>query len=429
MLEKTAVVEPRVRWTKEKCLLVTVHLLSSMRAGLIILLMIALSAVAGTVFTGIYTSWFFRMLESVLCLNIALCSMRRFLRLWEETFLRVTDFSLDIQKLPASFSATVPLGCRINIEQVLTSMGYKTSRHSKDNGFCIYGVRGRFVPWGSFLVHISILLIILGGLIGSVYGSDSEVMLPVGGVYTVKDTQSESFDIRLDGFKTEHYQDGTVSDWISDITVVNNGQHILSSEVKVNHPLSYNGIKIYQKSYGTVLKAQVLDESGGILTEKLLAEKEKLKLGEDSDTVIQPVRYIPDFDAVRPMISRSPAPNNPYVLYIVNSGGRESWGAAPVGAPLKFDRLGIVKFIEAVPASGLELKYDPGLMLVLLGFLLMTFGFFTSLYGRHSKLWAVITDDCEQYNIDLYMVKTAKGEKTKVTTQFMNVLRIGAKNI
>jgi cytochrome c biogenesis protein len=428
MSEKIAVWQGKASRARGKYLKTTWCLLSSMRAGLGILLLIAVSAMVGIVYEDLYTSWYFRILESLLCLNIAFCSMRRFLRLWRETFLRKPDFPLDIRDLTASYSATVPLQSASSAEEILNGMGYKTSRHTNENVLFIYGERGRISPWGTFLVHISILLIVLGGLIGSLFGFDTEVTLPVGSVYTVKTDENDKFAIRLDGFKTEHYQDGTVSDWISDITVENNGQQILSREVKVNYPLSYHGIKIYQKSYGTAFKAQIIDEKGAIVTERLLAEKDKLKLDENSDTIIEPVRYIPDFDALRPMVSRSPKPNNPYILYIVYSGGREiSWGAAPVGSPLKLGHSGGVCFSEVVPVSGLQLKHDPGLQLVFLGFILMICGFFVSLYIAHSTLWLVITDDCEWCTVKLYISKTAEHTRNKIAEQFIGFLSVDTK--
>jgi cytochrome c biogenesis protein ResB len=157
----------------------------------------------------------------------------------------------------------------------------------------------------------------------------------------------------------------------------------------------------------------------GASKEKYLEEKEKWVLDETSGTAVQPVRYIPDFDAARPMVSRSPQPNNPYILYILYRNGREfSWGAAPVGTPIKIGQHGSICFSNTVPVSGLQLKHDPGIMLVWLGFILIVFGYFASLYSKHSKLLFDITEECRQRTIKVYILKAAEAEKSKLAKQF-----------
>jgi len=370
------------------------------------------------------------MLEGLLCLNVTFCSIQRFTRLWNEAFKQGSDLPLNIQNLAISPNVHLPLGkAACIVEKFICSMGYKVSRYSIKSGLIIYGVRGRFAPWGTFFVHISILLIVSGALFGGLYGFDTEISLPVGNIYTITRGGKDSFNIRLNSFNTEYYQDGSVSDWISNITIENSGQQILTREIKVNGPLDYSGVKIYQQAYGMALKTQVFDADGKLLKESMLAESEKMAMDENSRIVVQPVRYIPDFDAVRPMVSHSAEPNNPYVLYIVYGDGREiNWGAVPLGESLKLGGLGSICFKDKVPVSILKLKHDPGLPVVFLGFILMTGGFFVSLYSKHKKLWCVIHDECGKCIIEIFVLKAREEEKSKIADRFMDILSVDVKN-
>lgn len=417
-------------WSKKQCLLVIWKMLYSMRIGIVILFLIAMSAMIGIAYESIYTSKFFHMLEGLLCLNVTFCSIQRFTRLWNETFKQGSDLPLNIENLAVGSNVHLPLEkATCIVEKFICSMGYRVSRYSIKSGLIIYGVRGRFVPWGTFFVHISILLIVSGALLGGLYGFNTEITLPVGNIYTAMRGEKDSFNIRLNSFNTEYYQDGSVSDWISNITIENSGQQVLTREIKVNDPVNYNGVKIYQQAYDTALKTQVFDADGQFLKESVLIESEKMAMDENSRIVVQPVRYIPDFDAVRPMVSRSAEANNPYVLYIVYGDDREiSWGAVPVGEPLKLGSSGSICFKDKVPVSILKLKHDPGLPLVLLGFIFMAGGFFISLYISYKRLWFVITDDCGKCTIKIFVLKAGEQEKSEITNRFADTLSVDAKN-
>lgn len=315
------------------------NLLVSMRAGMLLLGLIGAAALVGTIRPAIYHSWWFFTLEALLCLNVTACSIRR-----------------------------LPVLVKAASGRMRAKSGAERTAWLK--------------PWATFAVHLSIPLIAAGGMIGNAYGFQEEILLPAGGVHTVLPAGGKQFDLRLNAFSTEYYPDGSVSDWISDITVSSAAQKADRVQVKVNHPLEFQGVSIYQQSYGTAIKTDIIDR-GKVIQSSDLAERDRLLIDEASGLAVQVVRYIPDFDPGRPMISRSNQNDNPYVLYIVYAGGREmSWGAAPLGEAVKLGQTLSVRFVEAVPVSGLLIKHNPGLPVVWLGFGLMTTGFFGSLIRR-----------------------------------------------
>ena len=299
-----------------------VHASTSMRVAMVLLIVLVGVAMAGTVISpqryDVYHSAGFRILLTLVCCSTFVCSMRQLLSL-----------------------------CRSKAKQELA-------------------------PWGTLTVHIAIVLIVLGALYGNVYGFSYEINLPVGKEYEITRDQydgiDEPFRVHLKDFETQYYADGSVSDWVSHIRIENNGQEVVSQEVKVNQPLTYKGVSIYQSSFGMAIQTQYLDSTGKVLQETSLGEGRGMTLEGQSDMMILPIRYIGGL--------------TPQIWYIVYKDGREyDWGAAPLGSSRSVGT-GMVRFSEVQPFSGLLIKRDPGIPLVWSGFILLTLGFFVSLYKK-----------------------------------------------
>ncbi len=74
------------------------------------------------------------------------------------------------------------------------------------------------------------------------------IFINIADGYLVQDLP---FDIVLKKFRVEHYPTGQPKSFESDITLIDKTtQERVSSTISVNHPLIYNGIAIYQASFG-----------------------------------------------------------------------------------------------------------------------------------------------------------------------------------
>jgi cytochrome c biogenesis protein len=310
----------------KKRLLQVVHICTSMKVAMALLVVLIGAAMVGTVVPAerydMYHSLGFTVLLTLICSTIFVCSIRQF-------------------------------SC-----------------------LCRKGARKHLAPWGTFMVHVAILLIVMGALYGNLYGFNAEINLPVGKTYEISNDNyvgvKEPFMIRLQRFETQHYTDGSVSDWVSYISIEREGQEVLAQEVKVNQPLTFSGVSIYQSSFGMAIQTQYLDNNGQILQEASVPETEMMRIESQPVMIIRPVRYV--------------GGAFPKVYYIVYKDGREyDWGAAPLGSSRAIgNEMGRLRFSEAQPFSGLLIKQDPGIPLVWSGFILLTLGFFISLYKKHS---------------------------------------------
>lgn len=387
---------------------------ATMRAGLALLAIIIVLAVAGTLIPqerdihaagpvlsflyhtvglgDLYHSWWFSSLLLLLCLNVAVCSAIRLPALWRDTFAPPAWPEAVAWQRKCSL-AVPPAEAADILKTSLAREGFRVWDIGQGR---IYARKGRIAPWGTFLVHASILLIALGGFYGSLAGFRYAVTLAPGEAVTIGDRNhpgvGQPFEIRLQKFTTELYPDGRVSDWISSLSVIRDGAEIANQDVKVNHPLSFQSISFYQASYATLYDAERRREGKPAGTVRA-GEKQPIILDEQQGVAVIPLKYLPDFDPRQPLVSRSPEPLNPYVVCALYSGGRPlGMNAFPLGKPITFpgSQTELI-FRTVIDASGLDVKYDPGLPLVFAGFAVMSAAFFLSLYPRRRVVCAEIT--------------------------------------
>jgi cytochrome c biogenesis protein len=111
---------------------------------------------------------------------------------------------------------------------------------------------------GTYLTHLSVLLILVGGLIGAVWGFKGYVQIIEGevveGIFLNNPQQAMKpfgFQVRCDAFRVDFYPDGSPREYVSTLTFLE-GERVVLDHVplRVNHPISYEGLNFYQASYG-----------------------------------------------------------------------------------------------------------------------------------------------------------------------------------
>lgn len=202
--------------------------------------------------------------------------------------------------------------------QVLRAAGYKPRVEQQEGDVAIAARKGRFHRLGYFLTHIAIIVICAAAL----YNADVPVKwaewqgtlkpeqnfnLPLSaiprsawmsvsnpayrGIITLPEGQTANavfelagdgylvqplpFRIHLQSFHVAYYSTGMPKDFTSHVVLYSpDGKVLKSADVRVNHPLSYDGVEIYQSSFsdgGSLLhmKTYLLGASGahtGILS-------------------------------------------------------------------------------------------------------------------------------------------------------------------
>jgi cytochrome c biogenesis protein len=353
-----------------------------------------------------YHSWWFSAILLLLVINLIACSIQRLPGILTQVFREPDTGGLKDSMLRAlPYVEKVRISNPMNRESDIQSYLYKwfksPLRTETESAIDFYSEKGRFSRLGVPLTHLSILIILIGGLTGSLWGFRGYVNILEGETidrvfFKIKDqdvAKPLDFRVRCDDFKITYYnlpgKEKHVKDYTSILTILEDGNEILRKTVEVNHPLHYKGLAFYQSSYGAIhhisLGAQRKDKK----------EKTILRMDEgetvpipNSNTQIRLLRYVPQVHTFGEGVQ--------VVLFRPNQMPQTAWVLKDLP---KFDQQRNDDFIltfEGVTSreyTGLQVTKDPGVWVVWIGSGLMIFGLIVSFFFSHQRVWVRIPKD------------------------------------
>jgi len=282
------------------------------------------------------------------------------------------------------------------IQSLLKKRFGNPMRIETESAITLFSEKGKFSRLGVYITHLSLLIILIGGLMGSLYGFKGHVEILEGEAVNqifLKARDEEvskpiDFSVRCDDFNITYYdfpgrKEKHVKEYTSALTILEDGKEVLKKTVQVNHPLHYKGLAFYQSSYGTLH-----DVTLGIQW-KNKKEKQLLKTLEgemvsipNSDSRIQLLKYVPQVHNFGEGVQ--------LVLFKPNQEPRVFWVLKDLP---KFDPQNNNDFIltfEGVTSkeyTGLQVAKDPGVWIVWIGSGLMIFGLIVSFFFSHQRVW------------------------------------------
>ena len=136
--------------------------------------------------------------------------------------------------------------------------GWEFKSEAQGDRLFIRADKGRYNKWGYISVHGAILIILLGGLISVQFGIRGNMSVPEGGkestIFFLQGTDTATlempFEVRCNSFDIDFFPTGAPKEFRSNLTIIDEGKEVLTSDIIVNEPLYYKGMRIYQASYG-----------------------------------------------------------------------------------------------------------------------------------------------------------------------------------
>ena len=230
------------------------------------------------------------------------------------------------------------------------------------------------------IVHIGFLIAVVGHLVGSVWGFRSPVNILYQGA-PVEVAHEAGLSVRLDGYELSTTAAGRMESLKTRVTLLEEGEEILTDEIEINGPLIYKGIAFYHMDQGETPMGLVLlaaAAGGGGLEELVVDFGDSFTLKGGAEYTLG--ELYPDFalDAKGSPYSRSQEFANPYVEVI--SGAHKEF--LPVAYPGRSVTFGVapnattIKLVEykMIPYVILTINKDPGILLIIAGSLVLVTG-------------------------------------------------------
>jgi cytochrome c biogenesis protein len=257
----------------------------------------------------------------------------------------------------------------------------------------VYARKGLIGKIGPIVVHIGMILTLLGGVWGAMTGFIAQEMVPAGETFQVKNILDagqwangkipKDWSVKVNRFWIEYTPAGTIDQFYSDLSVVDNSsqKEIDRQTIHVNKPLIHNGVYYYQTDWSiSAVKVQINNSP--------IFKLPMAQLGQGAQNRIWGtwIPTKPDLSAGVSLLAK----DLQGTLLVYDTKGKL---VDSVRAGNSIEVNGVtLKVLDIIGGTGLQIKADPGIPIVYLGFGLLMAGVVMS-YFSHSQVWAVTKDN------------------------------------
>jgi cytochrome c biogenesis protein len=326
----------------------------------------------------VYKTWWFFILIFLFGLSLTLCSF--------------------LQQLPSlkiarrcQFFRTTKQFYRLKISTILNNFSFnkilsriKKNKYSifqqKNIIYCYKGLVGRIAP---IIVHFSMILVLLGTIIGSLFGFKAQEIVPKTEIFHIQNilnngqlTILPKTSARVNDFWITYTKNKTISQFYSDISILDNhGNETDRKTISVNYPLVYKGVYYYQTDWN-LIGLRFKNTNNEIIEYPLiniLNNQNKVWLT---------------------WISNNQQINNGIIAIIDNLQGYCSvydemgqfLGNIELNETVNLQRS--ISLLEIISSTGLQIKTDPGIPVIYTGFFFLMVSTLIS-YITYSQIWII----------------------------------------
>ncbi|MGB9499889.1 MAG: cytochrome c biogenesis protein ResB [Dissulfuribacterales bacterium] len=349
-----------------------------------------------------YHSLWFRFLLCMLTVNIVVCSINRLSVTWKIIFPKTPKFTINrfrkIKNRQEWTSNSTPETLKTAYAPYLEKRFKTFLVEPAENGYHLFAEKGRWTRLGVYVVHLSIMFMVIGGLIGSIFGFDGYVNIPekesVSSIFLQNSEAKKElgFEIRCNDFNISFYDSGMPKEYRSSLSIIKNNKEVIKKEIIVNDPLRYSGINIFQSSYGQTpgnkLKVTFTERASDLKYEKQAVMGEPVKMPGNKG-----ILRIEDFK--NHFSYKGISIDNVYLCRIIPDTGKPEHIMIPVNS--RFDAMRNGEFIIAIANAdfkyytGLQVTKDPGVPIVYMGFIFMIIGCYITFFMFHKKICVELT--------------------------------------
>lgn len=331
----------------------------------------------------VYRTPYFSALLVLLCLMVLACALKRLpgqVRQARDRKFVVEEARLE--KMPCHATLDLDVDAEeaaLHAAEICRKRLYRIRTGERGGDLLVFASRAALARYGSFLLHVSFIFLLAGGIAFTRLGYRSYEDVRLGGEFGLPGLAEAA--VVVDDFEVVQDRNGQVSDYVCSVIVTEGSRPVLVQDIRPNHPLEYRGREVFLVSY-----EQDFESLQGFVISVHGSDGEKLV----------PVLYLPfgsplEIPGVNLFIEAVDAVV-PYVRVTYPAGETED-------VRLDFEEdvytadgnLGF-SVIHGVPSVHvtLEVVQEPGEWLVMTGLTLLTVGSFVCLYLSHRRIWFIL---------------------------------------
>lgn len=429
--------------------------LTSMRTALILLLLTALAAIPGSLLPqrtigpipvrdffnanpelakfldklwlfDVYGSPWFSAIYILLFISLIGCVIPRVIEHSKSLFIKPPAAPSRLEKM--EFFQTFP-GDLEKAETYLKSKRFRIRREAD----WISAEKGYLREFGNVLFHLSLILILIGVSIGSLFGMRGDSIVNIGERFTNIPTNYDSltygklftdkslppFSIKAENFVAKYNPITNMpEDYTLYVSVADNPESKpVRKIVKVNSPLDFGSTSVYLQANGYSPLVTVRNAANEIVFQgpvPLLPQDANLtstgaiKVPDTSPQIGFVATFFPTVEQSEGVPASSSYPEAldpmlylgiyvgdlqidngiPQSVYRLNTDKMKQVGlkSLKIGESYEFE-VGSITFEGYVPWVNLNIVRDPGKQLALIGGILAILGLLASLFTRHRRIW------------------------------------------
>ncbi|MBO0600465.1 cytochrome c biogenesis protein ResB [Sporosarcina sp. E16_3] len=388
-----------------------------------------LYGLAGTIyyklgFHDMYNSWWFITLVGMLGTSIIIASVDRVIPLYKSLKKQRTKRHpsfMKKQRIYGEGPSKDPEAALVKAEEKLKELRYNVKI---ENG-ALLAEKNRFSRWGPYVNHLGLIIFLFGILLRGIPGFYVDETMWIREGETRSIPGAEGYYLESKQFIMENYTKEEADEVFGDALervgmIAKNYQtdvalyktpegglpgsdemdFVKDYSIIVNKPLKFDGYNVFQmdfrldelKSMTFQLTEKATESSLGEFTVDLTNPEREYELDSGARVILSD--YYPDYDGVKDgePISKSPIPNNPaFIFKMVTQAkpeGEMSFVAIKQTLETEVNDYK-VKFVSAETRdiSGLTVRKDKTLYLLLLGGIIFMIGVSQGAYWNHRRIW------------------------------------------
>lgn len=221
----------------------------------------------------VFRSPIFAALLAIISVAIAVCTVNRAPAIWgtiNAPRIRTSSGYIERAEVNATFAQGGTLDeVRQGMDSIFGARRYRFFTEQVGNDLHFYADKNRWAKLGTFPFHLALILLLVGGIVTSVYGFRDTTFAVAEGE-TQRVGHGTDLSVELVRFTDSYTQEGVASNYESQVVIYDGAEAVEQGSITVNGPISHGVATFYQGGFGISVDLRIDGPSGTTLYDESL---------------------------------------------------------------------------------------------------------------------------------------------------------------